>query len=791
MYLFLILLTHNIPVTASLSFPNNSNNDLLESTTPSSTCATEDMLQNHHQIFNENLNDASENDIHTVAIDRFHNNNNNEEGYVFTAEYCTNTECNMNSRILVTTLNSNTPLDNPFAVDWSKTYRTTSSSNNLMVKDVKKSKDGKYILCGRYESNNESGGFLLRIQSNGNKPLLRVYTDVHVFNSVLSWNNGYFAVGTGNDDGATMLSTNLNLIPICRNSIYGKFKGQNTIRNEFKDVVKYSSTLVAMVGNTQVPFDGNENCLDGIQHSDVLYATANVKTCKFSKKKQIGGSDKNQNEFANSLAVQGKNVAIAGQIVKIKPSNQQNCPKVVYNDILLFGMNKKLKVKTRLRYDVDKSTDVGKRILWRELTKSYLIVGEARTNKFTGGGGNKGKDLFLLETNHKFNVQKFELFGGSETDAGVDLTLSSDDHAVLLGNTRSFGSTTDSSRNIFRMRNTQETSSSSTRQNAYLIERYNKVSQLCHDTTMNPKKKTVSKLKSVNAMEEKETGTIANQKIKVKVTTVNVDREIQCEKACLNPVTTLSPSAMPSVVPSSIPSSLPSGVPSDIPSNVPSKAPSITPSNVPSSVPSAVPSSIPSSLPSKVPSIIPSNVPSNVPSDIQSNVPSSLPSSLPSAISSNIPSSVPSNFPSAVPSTIPSSLPSSLPSAIPSNLPSTVPSNVPSTIPSSNPSTSSQPTTPSTPTCTTCLNGIVGHWNFDSLLNDEYTSSPDDSTIIVRGHSSALEGDQVVITGSGSLPPLIEDGKFGRGLSIPPGTQNYAVSICLYYNIHFLFNAAG
>ena len=78
--------------------------------------------------------------------------------------------------------------------------------------------------------------------------------------------------------------------------------------------------------------------------------------------------------------------------------------------------------------------------------------------------------------------------------------------------------------------------------------------------------------------------------------------------------------------------------------------------------------------------------------------------------------------------------------------------------------------------CDTCLVGRVGHWNFDNLSSG-YTSSSDGNTIIERGSSESLVGVDASITGSGSVSPLVDDGKFGSALRIPAGTANYAVSL--------------
>ena len=78
--------------------------------------------------------------------------------------------------------------------------------------------------------------------------------------------------------------------------------------------------------------------------------------------------------------------------------------------------------------------------------------------------------------------------------------------------------------------------------------------------------------------------------------------------------------------------------------------------------------------------------------------------------------------------------------------------------------------------CDTCLLGRVGHWNFDELSSG-FASSSDGTTIIERGSSEALVGVDASITGSGSISPLVADGKFGSALVIPAGTANYAVSL--------------
>ena len=73
--------------------------------------------------------------------------------------------------------------------------------------------------------------------------------------------------------------------------------------------------------------------------------------------------------------------------------------------------------------------------------------------------------------------------------------------------------------------------------------------------------------------------------------------------------------------------------------------------------------------------------------------------------------------------------------------------------------------------CFTCFDGLVGHWDFDSTTL--YPDSVDDGSIIERGTSPSLVGNDAVIKGSGRTDPLTP-GKFGNALKLSYGTLNYA-----------------
>lgn len=346
------------------------------------------------------------------------------------------------------------------------------------VYDVKDT-GGGYILCGRYGMHDriddpdtfaKYGAFMLLTDEDGKAKKFMIYPEIHVLYSVVDFGkfsltkrNGFFAVGRSIEkEGlfkAVMLRTKYDLNPICQKNVAGvstiSTADKVNLESTFRRVIRKGSNNFVMIGHTN---GGGEICM---KDSDVLFAVADRK-CKIKKVKNNlmlrQYKMKDSNEYGLSIADTGRTLIITGNIQRL--TTKEKC-KVVGDDILLMTLNKKGLVAAAARVDIDSGPDTGTSILFRKKTKSILVAGETQTSLLTDVAlSPTSKDIFLLETDMKMKkAKKLEVFGKAmDEEREVDVVLSQDDNAVILGNTKSFTSA----------------------QSTYLIERYNQVDERCY-----------------------------------------------------------------------------------------------------------------------------------------------------------------------------------------------------------------------------------------------------------------------------------------------------------------------
>jgi hypothetical protein len=160
-------------------------------------------------------------------------------------------------------------------------------------------------------------------------------------------------------------------------------------------------------------------------------------------------------------------------------------------------------------YDIQQKVDIGLAITFRKKTKTILIAGETFTREVLAPAGNFSKDIFLLEIEINGSVVKLELFGAANTDEfHVDLTLSNNNHAVMLSNTPPNPICEDLT-------------------GPWLIERYNQVKQQCRDAHYDPIK-TYYEVPKLPAKDNQLD--VANEKMELLGKEVELDQWILCPK---------------------------------------------------------------------------------------------------------------------------------------------------------------------------------------------------------------------------------------------------------------------
>lgn len=404
------------------------------------------------------------------------------------------------------------------------------------VFDVKDTHGG-YILCGRYGTYDAHedltgtpyGAFMLLTDKNGNVKKFMIYPLIYVLYSVVDFGkgsitkkHGFFAVGRTRDEiaqggfKAVMLRTKYDLNPICEENVAGASATPDITESTFRWVVRRGSNNFAMVGHTN---SGGENCM---KDSDVLFAVADKK-CNIKmvnnnlmlRQFKMKNADGNMsNEYGLSIADMGNNFIITGHVEGI----DANC-NAMDDDILLMKLNKKGLVAKAFRVDVDNGSDIGTSILYRTKKRSILVAGETVTSFLTAEQDptlKMKKDIFLLEVDKKMKkAKKLEVFGDTwEENREVDVVLSQDNNAVILGNTRSFWP-------LVQPPLTPQI------QQTYLIERYNKVNQRCYDAEVKVKLVRIQFKHLEPIHEKKET---AYEERELEAYDVKLNQTIICKK---------------------------------------------------------------------------------------------------------------------------------------------------------------------------------------------------------------------------------------------------------------------
>jgi len=443
-------------------------------------------------------------------------------------------------RALLVKLGPNFSTATPFQIEWAFQY-FAGFGVSLDVEDVyyeDNVKDEGYVLCGKYTQEGESSGFLLRVDPQGTPITARVYNEISVFTSIVPWQNnkGYVAVGQfkeGKDnvkDAAFVSIKKKNLKVACALDMKGFFprKALGFVEGQFNKVIQYKGgKSFAAVGDTtwQLGVAGEDNSKCG-RNSDVLVAVVNKK-CKVDFVNQYGDSTGGNGGETNERGLSIAQYSKKGGLVITGNTNQPvfedlGCEKKNFDDTLAFRISPDGDtVEWMGQYSVSDGNlpDFGAAIQMSNSKKTpVLIAGEATTANFATNGLSKGtKDAFLLELDKKNgNVNSIDIFGladdvdnGALVPGNLDLHLSQDGNAVIMGNARI---------------ENEEVS------NPYLIERYETVQETCFDVRLKIEKLVYKfPMTNLTIVEKRK---VKTEKLGVKELEFTLKQKIVCETTC-------------------------------------------------------------------------------------------------------------------------------------------------------------------------------------------------------------------------------------------------------------------
>ena len=325
---------------------------------------------NHHQqaytIISDN--DIKVKEFDTKALTPVRQKESKKLQWAFASSVLNGADDDGKLRTLLVKLRDNTPDTSPFAFDWAKTYGREGIS--LDVEDVVHETIGGvgYILCGKVKMGGEPWkAFLLRTDNDGDIIAApRFYPDTYSFKSVVPTHEGkgYIAVGqsagTSQDTGrdAVYVSVDKDLNVLCTRETNGLFTQNNNqnfpVESGWNKVIQYSREIdggkgYAMVGESILNY--NTDC-EKDKNYNVLVATLNVK-CTVGYERMYGDKNRRVEERGLSIAeiFTGKvDLAITGNAKKWKKCNS----KLLFDDILVFGLTSKGNVKWWRYYDVQK-----------------------------------------------------------------------------------------------------------------------------------------------------------------------------------------------------------------------------------------------------------------------------------------------------------------------------------------------------------------------------------------------------------------------------------------------------
>lgn len=387
-------------------------------------------------------------------------------------------------KTLLVKLKDNLPLNDPFKFEWAK-YYDAGADADLDVRDVfYNDKEKEYVLCGKIIVGDfDTTAFVLRVDGNGNPILARTYPRIEVFNSIIPsyTKKGYVAAGKTKGDNdvqpplypkAVIQNMKLDLEPKCAWDFSSSWPQYNDAPQDdkFKKVIQYKikkDRFYAAVGSASI-FPGD---VFNFQ-TDVLAAVVDEK-CQPQWKNTYGKRDPDirHNEVGLSVAQIDKKkggLIITGGVQIFEPSPTGQGPVIVVDDALAISVKADTTVDWMGHYDVSKQNkrDFGTAVIMER--KKILIAGQTRTNRFPSTTPGDTEDAFLMELK-KGNglVKTIDVFGlepgvqnGALPKGDLDLELSDDKHAVMIGNVKFPG-----------RRDSQP----------YLIERYKKVKDVCLD----------------------------------------------------------------------------------------------------------------------------------------------------------------------------------------------------------------------------------------------------------------------------------------------------------------------
>jgi len=392
-------------------------------------------------------------------------------------------------RPLLVKLSPNNPPTNPFDPIWAKYLTVSTAAGDPLPELVMEAKDvhyvksfDEYIICGKITNSLEyNGSFLILTNAAGNPTTSKLYRGITDLRSVVANHDGrkgYVAVGVSKSGAAAFLSVDASLDVVCAQELNGEFDTSDTVSSEFNKVIQYRSNQFAMAGATT---KDRNNC--EVADTNVLVAIMK-KNCAIKRKGHYGSSpylDTSQNppinvsvnEIGMALVERkrpgGRGLFITG--ITRKAPLCDTTAKPIFEDILVFRLKRQpnFLVAWMHHFDVDNAHDIGLAIDVEEtLTPKRVLVAGQSKNRFLNDAITTPPkdDVFLLDLRYNAGTYRnFELFGKNDHDGGLypgnlDLHLSQDKHAIILGNTRSFGNNS---------------------QRPYLIEHYFKKDEVCYD----------------------------------------------------------------------------------------------------------------------------------------------------------------------------------------------------------------------------------------------------------------------------------------------------------------------
>jgi hypothetical protein len=299
-----------------------------------------------------------------------------------------------------------------YAITFAKTYGVRGWH---VAYSVRQTSDGGYILVGRTAGD----VLLIKTDAKGNIQWAKAYGGTNVVDARFfqqTSDGGYIVAGYTNSFGAGELDIFLIKTDAKGNVQWAKTYGGTNFDNAYS-VQQTSDGGYIVVGYT---------ASFGTGESDIFLIKTDAKG-NIQWAKTYGGKD---DDFASSV----QQTADGGYIVV----GETNSFGTGERDIFLIKTDAKGNIQWAKTYGGKGSE--GASSVRQTADGGYIVVGE--TNSFGAGGS----DIFLIKTDAKGNIQWAKTYGGKDDDFAYSVQQTSDGGYIVAGYTASFGA---GERNIF------------------------------------------------------------------------------------------------------------------------------------------------------------------------------------------------------------------------------------------------------------------------------------------------------------------------------------------------------